>query len=155
MRFIPQTARGNVWALAVTALVLATSLIAYSRSNAVTYEDALARFRVLPSSSDGGPEVGDSLRAHMPRGTSLEKVERALDSLGFTRVPVGARVSTPHFYVESRASEPFIYAEYPYDESFLSIARFFCERPALRITVVFDPSRRLNSISARSVRACI
>jgi hypothetical protein len=91
----------------------------------------------------------------MPRGTSLEHVERALDSLGFERASPESRASAPHYYFESRAPEPFIHAEYPYSESLFSIFRFLCERPALRITVVFDSSLALNSWTVRSARGCI
>jgi hypothetical protein len=144
--------RVRFWSILAAGLVVALGVtIGRHRS----YRAALATLHVeLSSDSVEMASVVNTFLARTPIGSSSAAVSQLLESLGFAR---SADEFDRHsaFSVDSGPGRKAIYAHRPFDDPFLSLDRFVCDRPALRITFKFDDAWALSAIDATTARGCI
>ena len=119
-----------------------------------SYDDVLATFRVLPSNvATESHAVADTLLGRVPVGSTPTQVTHLLEALGYAR-PTDSSNRRLSFLVDSTAAR-VITARYPYRDPYLSLERFSCDSPALRLTFYFDERWRLRSIVVSAARQCM
>ncbi len=118
------------------------------------YDDALATFHVRRSHlATESHAVADTLLRRAPVGSTPNQVTQLLEALGYVR-SADSSERRPAFHVDSSAAR-VINARYPYRDRYLSLERFACDGPALRLTFYFDEQWRLRSIEATTARQCV
>jgi len=98
--------------------------------------------------------VVDSVLSRAPIGSPHSRVIAVLDSLGFTPSP-DPFDRKPAFHIDSTHGHRAIYAHWPFPDPPLSLDRFVCDRPALRLSFQFDDAWKLAAADANTLRACI
>jgi hypothetical protein len=140
----------------IAFVVLAPGLALSCDDGQRSYRRALSTFGVEPSSySAESAAVVNSVLSHAPIGSSRVRVVGLLDSLGFAPSADLFDETRPAFHVDSARGTNAIWAHQPYEDPFLSLDRFVCDRPALRLFFRFDTAWRLVAVDATTARACI
>jgi len=98
--------------------------------------------------------VVSSVLSHAPIGSPRTRVVALLDSLGFSQ-SADRFGPQPAFHVDSTRGNRAIYAHWPYQDSLMSLERFVCDRPVLRLSFRFDDAWKLAAADASTARACI
>ena len=143
--------RAWLWLIPAAVAVLAV-VVLLSKDRG--YKSALATFHVRSSSYVVEmAAVADTLLSHAPIGSPPSAVVAFLDSLGFVRSN-DAFDRRSAFHIDSTPGKT-IYAHRPYEDPLLSLDRFVCDRPALRLSFRFDGAWRLAAVEANTARGCI
>lgn len=147
----PHYRRAGRWI--VRGALLFVALLAARHLPRPSYDDVLRTYHVSPSTyAAESRAVVDTLLGRVPIGSTPTQVTKALDALGFVQSADSLELRAT-FLIDSTAART-VNAHHPYRDPYLSLDRFVCDSPALRLTFYFDERWRLRSIVATAARQC-